>query len=127
MNEEKAEQIRAILESRVLEFACQKLGVTHMARREYSEVFDVTKKEIKEYFEQSELPRRVYTSHNGHEGIHFVEEENQWNIYWLERGQRFDEQTFQSEKKAKETLLDWLLRTSGAGLTFEADPVDGGQ
>jgi hypothetical protein len=122
MNEEA--QIRALLTGRALEYATQALGISHMARRSFREVFTVTRAEIDAYVAQHGIPKNtVSLTDDAGEGIHFVRREEKWSIYWAERGVRYDEELFGSESEACSALVTWLLRSSGTGIDFSEDAI----
>jgi hypothetical protein len=118
----KDEQIKAILSGPKASYdlALEILGVKHMARHSYAEVFTVSRKEIDEYVKEHGLPK-VWCDIPDHiwgEGLEFWEKDGKWHLYWLEKGQRHDEQIFADEQTARDALLNWILGMSGTGIDF---------
>jgi hypothetical protein len=113
------ELIEAVLQRRAYELATRELGVSHMARHQYSEVFTITRQAIHAYVADHGLPQGCFCAKDGPhgcEGLHFVRRGNGWVIFWLERGVAYNEQMFDSEQDAKTALVDFIIGSAGAGL-----------
>ncbi len=118
----KEEQIQALLAGGPApwDLASKTLGVKHMVRHSYREVFDVTREEIDAYVKEHGIPK-VWCDipdHTWGEGLEFWQKNGKWYLYWLEKGEWSDLQVFDDEQKAREALLDFILSMSGIGIDF---------
>lgn len=118
----KDEQIRALLSGGLatFELATKTLGVKHMVRHSYREVFNVTREDIDAYVRDHGLPK-IWCDIPDHiwgQGLEFWQKNGKWYLYWLEKGEWSGLQVFDDEQKAKEALLDFILSMSGTGIDF---------
>ncbi|ARJ37683.1 hypothetical protein SporoP8_01570 [Sporosarcina ureae] len=114
---DKETQIRVLLYGNALNFACENLGVNDMRTRKYAEVFTVSNQEVYEYITIHGLPQSVSIDKKGRgEGFHYYQEDGKWYTFFRERGQIFNEKTFDDEELGKRYIVTTLLQLSGTGL-----------
>jgi hypothetical protein len=116
----KEEQIYAILFGNTYELACKELNVKHMVKKSYKEVFNVTREDIEKYINKNGFPKRYCDIKEDHmcEGLHFIEDNGNYEIFWLERGEKTIIGNFTNEASAKNKLLDIIINMSGTGIDF---------
>lgn len=114
---EKETQIKVLLYGDPLGFACETLGVDHLMRRKYSEVFTVSKEEVFSYTSIHGIPKSEAASKDSPaEGFHYYKEDGNWHTFFRERGAVFDEKVFADDEAGREYIVHTLLKLAGTGL-----------
>lgn len=59
-----------------------------MYKHSYQEVFNVIRSDIEEYILRNGFPDNYCTIKSNHacDGLHFIDDSGEYEIYWLERG-----------------------------------------
>lgn len=113
----KETQIKVLLEGDTYAFACKTLGVVDMMKRQYAEVFTVSKEEVYEYTKIHGIPHRESTGKSAmNEGFHYYKEAGKWHTFFRERGMIYGEKTFEDDELGKRYIVTTLLQLAGTGL-----------
>jgi hypothetical protein len=113
-----AQQVEALLKDRAYDLVKSKYGAFHPEA--YSEVFTVTRAEILDYLRCNYKLNQVAKTQSGKDdGFYAISERDGFRVYWQERATRIDFGVVSSEVKAWAVFVEYLIRTSGTGLSFQ--------
>jgi hypothetical protein len=118
----KDEQIEALINGRAYELVLRFAGLDESGGPRYSEVFKVTKDEIKEYITRhytlNNIPL-IHSSPSREDGIYLIPIHDGYEFYDIEHGIRFTGKKVDSEDEAWSIVIDYILGTSGTGMKWE--------
>ena len=116
----KAEQVEALIRGSIFELTMKYAGRNKSGRPFYSKVFNITRKEIEEYLREHYLLSDLAHSSPGLlDGIYIIPVIEGYLVYYQERRTRNSEYLLPSENDAWKWYVDYILRTSGTGLTWK--------
>lgn len=116
----KSRQCKAILGGRGHEVACEYLSVENMAVSSYANVFDVSRNDLRNHFDNHGPPPNVSRVDDVEFGIHLLKDGDSWTTYWAGENAKQAAENFSTESAALDSVFNWLLRIAGTG-TYE-DP-----
>jgi hypothetical protein len=120
----KSEQIKAILYSKVYDFALKYAGLDQSGRPQYFKVFNFTKKEFEDYLKKhyrlDNLPF-LHLSPGKDDGIYAILKPDGYLIYYQERGMHDPryEQILKTEEEVWKYYIKFTLDTSSTGIKWD--------
>jgi hypothetical protein len=111
------EQIQALLSGHAFQFTKAVTGKSKLTGEEYKSVFTVSRQQVLDYVRTHGLPPGAWSSRPGSaDGLHMIERDGKYSVYFQERGIAFDETSHKTRADAEIALAKWLLALSGTGL-----------
>ena len=116
----KTEQIRSLLLGDACTLVENNVPKSELSSDSYTKVFTITKRDIIDYVAKHGLPEgRIQYRCAEREGVYMVRSLLGHSVYYQERGIIFNKQFFFTHRAAMNAVIDWLIRLSGTGLTFD--------
>jgi hypothetical protein len=115
----KKEQIEALLNGEAYKLVEKYVSPKDLSGNSYKEVFTVKKHEIVNYLKKNYALKEVLNQQpSNKDGFYVIPMYSSFKVYEQERGIRFIEYVTNSEQEVWELFVDYLIRTSGTGLSF---------
>ena len=95
----------------------EETGKESFSAADLQKIYTVTKRDLYKYLEKYGVPESVYhTSASLKDGMYLIETSNGYEVYFQERGCKFDSKFFNDKKKAMKYLIDEKIYHSSAQL-----------
>lgn len=116
----KIEQIEALIRFEACELTEKYTDDTISSEEAYKKIFIIKKKEIKEYIKSKYKMEELINLKKGNlDGFYALHDKSSFLIYEQERGFKFLERKVKNEKAVWKEYVEYLIRHSGTGLSFE--------
>lgn len=114
------EQITALLTGKASELVQQCVAHDMLGPKSYEEVFSLSKKEILDYLERHRrIEDVVFVCPGSRDGFYAVQTSSGFRTYEQYQGLKANDGLVLDEHEVWKKFVDYLVRTSGTGLTFE--------